>query len=227
MKISRKSGTLMMTVLVCSLLMSGIDAFFELSYITRSLIKILMFLLVPMSYFMMYREDIPNMKKLFVPKRKDLKVALLLGIGVYLIIMTAYFIFRNWIDFQGIKDSLMSGVGVNAENFVFVAIYISFVNSLLEEFFFRGYAFILLKKEIKPVFAYVFSSFLFAFHHVGMTTSWFSPVIYFLAMLGLFIGGLIFNFLNDKCENIYSSWLVHMCANFAINTVGFILFSIL
>ena len=32
-------------------------------------------------------------------------------------------------------------MGVNAGNFVFVALYISIVNSLLEEFFFRGFAF--------------------------------------------------------------------------------------
>ena len=32
---------------------------------------------------------------------------------------------------------------------------------------------------------------------------------------------------DEKYNNIYSSWLVHMCANFAINTVGFILFGIL
>ena len=42
----------------------------------------------------------------------------------------------------------------------------------------------------------------------------------------LFLGGLIFNYLNEKCKNIYPSWLVHMCANFATNTIGFILFGI-
>ena len=42
-----------------------------------------------------------------------------------------------------------------------------------------------------------------------------------------FAGGCIFNFLNEKCGNIYPSWLVHLCANLAINTVGFILFGIL
>ena len=35
------------------------------------------------------------------------------------------------------------------------------------------------------------------------------------------------NILNEKCENIYMSWLVHMFANFAINTVGCILFGII
>ena len=45
-------------------------------------------------------------------------------------------------------------------------------------------------------------------------------------MFGLIVGGLIFNALNDKFGNIYPSWFVHMAANFAINTIGFILFGI-
>jgi hypothetical protein len=38
---------------------------------------------------------------------------------------------------------------------------------------------------------------------------------------------VIFNILNEKSENIYASWLSHMFANFAINTIGFILFGII
>ncbi|NMO95148.1 hypothetical protein [Paenibacillus lemnae] len=38
--------------------------------------------------------------------------------------------------------------------------------------------------------------------------------------------GLLFNWLNEKNGNIYASWMVHMCANLAINTIGFMLFEI-
>ena len=41
--------------------------------------------------------------------------------------------------------------------------------------------------------------------------------------LVLVIGGMIFNWLNEKLDTIYCSWLTHMFANFAINTIGFIL----
>jgi hypothetical protein len=34
---------------------------------------------------------------------------------------------------------------------------------------------------------------------------------------------MLFNGLNDKFGGICVSWLVHMCANFAINTIGFML----
>ncbi len=225
--IMKKKWVLIGSVLFCALAMTLMDTFLDLSYGPRSLLKIMMFMIVPMLYFLMYKEDIPKIKQLFQPKKKDFLLALGLGAGVYIIILAAYFIFRSFIDLNTIKDALLENVGVSVENFLVVALYISFVNSLLEEFFFRGYAFILLKNEVKPVIAYGLSAFLFAFYHVGMTLTWFHPVIYVLAMLGLFIGGLIFNALNDQCGHIYPSWLVHMCANFAINTIGCILFGII
>ena len=222
-----KKKMLIGSVLFCSLTMTLMDTFLELSYGPRSLLKIMMFMIIPLMYFMKYKEDLPKIKQLFLPRKKDLLLALVLGAGVYGVILAAYFLFRNLIDLNTIQDALLENVGVSVENFLAVALYISFVNSLLEEFFFRGYAFILLKNEVKPVIAYVFSAFLFAFYHVGMTLTWFHPVIYVLAMLGLFIGGLIFNALNDRCGQLYPSWLVHMCANFAINTIGCILFGII
>ena len=222
-----KKKMLIGSVLFCSLTMTLMDTFLELSYGPRSLLKIMMFMIIPLMYFMKYKEDLPKIKQLFLPRKKDLLLALVLGAGVYGVILAAYFLFRNLIDLNTIQDALLENVGVSVENFLAVALYISFVNSLLEEFFFRGYAFILLKNEVKPVIAYVFSAFLFAFYHVGMTLTWFHPVIYVLAMLGLFIGGLIFNALNDRCGQLYPSWLVHMCANFAINTIGCILFGVI
>lgn len=227
MKFNRKSIYIIISVLFSALAMSFVDGIIEPPYFYKSVIKIILFLLIPMLYFITNKDEIVSLKKLFVPRKKDFILAISLGIGVFSVIMIAYFVFRNFIDFSSIKDSLTSGIGVNADNFVYVAIYISFVNSLLEEFFFRGFAFLILKRETNRVFAYIFSAALFALYHVGMTSGWFHFLIYILAMLGLFIGGCIFNFLNDKCENIYPSWLVHMCANFAINTIGFILFGII
>ncbi|MBQ8859427.1 MAG: CPBP family intramembrane metalloprotease [Clostridia bacterium] len=215
------------SVLFSTLLMCVVDGIISPPYLYKSLIKIVLFLLIPLLYFLTYRGKGAYLKKLFLPRRKDFLLALALGAGVFATVMGAYFLLRAHIDLSVIKDSLTSGAGITADNFVCVAIYISFVNSLLEEFFFRGYAFLTLKQECGRKFAYVYSAAMFALYHAGMTGGWFQLLIYALSMLGLFAGGCIFNFLNERCENIYPSWLVHMCANFAINTVGFILFGII
>lgn len=216
-----------LSVLFSTLLMCVVDGIISPPYLYKSMIKILLFLLIPLGYFLIYRGRAPYLGKLFRPQKKDLLLSLLLGGGVFFVIIGAYFLLRSHIDLSAIKDSLTAGAGVTADNFVYVAIYISFVNSLVEEFFFRGYAFLVLKQEMGRPFAYVFSAAMFALYHVGMTGGWFEILIYALSMLGLFVGGCIFNLLNERCENIYPSWLVHMCANFAINTIGFILFGII
>lgn len=227
MKLNRKSVYVIVSVLCASLLAAFVDGIISPPYFYKSIIKVALFLSAPLVYFILNPDELEHLKALFLPRKKDFAISLLLGGGVFTVVMVAYFICSEFIDLSGIRDSLTSGIGVTADNFIFVALYISFFNSLLEEFFFRGFAFLILKKEASKKFAYVFSSALFAFYHVGMTSGWFSGGIYILAMLGLFIGGCIFDKLNDRLGNIYPSWLVHMCANFAINTIGLILFEII
>lgn len=223
----KKTLYIILSVLILSVLMSLIDGFIKPPYFIKSIIKVVLFLIVPMAYFAFYKEERKQLGELFVPKSKDFFRAIVLGVLVYGVIVGAYFLLRGTFDFTSIAGSLVSDVGVTEDNFIYVALYISFANSLLEEFFFRGFAFITLKEKTGRKFAYIFSGALFAFYHVGMTAGWFHIVVFILAFSGLFVGGLIFNYLNEKCKNIYPSWLVHMCANFAINTIGFMLFGII
>lgn len=102
---------------------------------------------------------------------------------------------------------------------------ISFVNSFLEEFFFRGFSFLSLKECLNRNLAYTFSSAMFALYHIAMTVGWFSLPVVLLALLGLYIGGIIFNYINERFNTIYLSWLIHMFANFATNTIGYMLFN--
>ena len=134
---------------------------------------------------------------------------------------------KDVFDFSGITSALTNNIGVNGDNFIFVSLYISFVNSLLEEFFFRGFSFLTLRRISSSKFAYIFSAAVFSLYHVAMMIGWFSAGVFIIILAGLFAGGLIFNYLNDKSGTIYPSWFVHMFANFAINTVGFILFGII
>lgn len=101
------------------------------------------------------------------------------------------------------------------------------MKTFLEEFFYQGFGFITFKHHTSRKFAYIFSSAMFAFYHVGMLTAMFDWWVLPLLFAGLFVGGCIFNYLNENSENIYTSWASHMFANFAINTVGFMLFGII
>ena len=224
---SKQTKFIIIMASVCCLLMCFIDGVIIPPYFIKSVFKLILFLAVPIGYFIVNKSERGTLRKLFSPNKKGFLISLGLGIAVFAVIISAYFAFRGIYDFSGITAQLTGDIGVNKDNFIFVALYISFINSLLEEFFFRGFAFLCLKDKIPKWSAYALSSALFAFYHAGMTSGWFNPLLYILMMLGLFIGGCIFNFLNEKCENIYPSWLVHMFANFGINTIGCILFGII
>ena len=225
--LNRKALYVLLSVILCALIMSVVDGIIKPQYFIKSLVKLALFLIVPLIYFFVNRGEAGEVKKLFRPKGRDLLKALLLGTFVYAFIIGGYFLIRNVIDFSGVAGRLTSDAGVSADNFIYVSIYISLVNSFLEEFFFRGFAFITLKRITSRKFAYTFSALAFALYHSGMTAGWFNVGIFVLTLAGLYVAGVIFNILNEKSENIYTSWLVHMFANFAINTVGFILFGMI
>ena len=170
---------------------------------------------------MTFASKMVSLKEIFRFRKRGFGAALGLGIGIYALILGGWAIVRNWVDFSGIADSLTSTAGVTKENFLYVSLYISFVNSLLEEFFFRGFVYRNLAERTR--FAYIFSAAAFSLYHVAMMIGWFHPALLVLVLAGLFLGGLIFNWLNERLGCIYASWLTHMFANFAINTIGFIL----
>lgn len=212
-------------MVICCAVMAVVDGIIRPDYWVKSVIKLVLFLLLPLIYSVVDKSL--NLKSLFLPNKKGVLTAAALCIPLYIIIVAAYLLLKDVFDFSAVTATLTAGIGVNRDNFVFVALYISFINSLLEEFFFRGFAFLTLSRISSRKFAYIFSSAIFSLYHIAMMTGWFSAGVFIIALAGLFAGGLIFNLLNEKSGNIYTSWFVHMFANFAINTIGFMLFDII
>lgn len=222
---TKKSILTVALIVVFCVLMAAIDGIFKANYFVKSAIKFILFLILPAVYSF-YDKDI-RIKEVFKPLKSGISLALILGVSVYGIILGGYLLLKNVFDFSQITGTLTKNIGVTGKNFIFVSLYISFVNSLLEEFFFRGFAFFNLKRLSGRKFACLFSAAVFAIYHIAMMIGWFKIDVFLIVMTGLFAGGLIFNFLNEKSGTIYPSWLVHMFANFAINTIGFILFGII
>ena len=221
----KRSILIIIITLICCGVMTVVDGFIVPQYWIKSIIKIIFFLGLPISYALWDKEI--DLKSIFKPSKKGIFTALVLCVPMYIIIVGAYLLFKDVFDFSGITASLTEGIGVNKDNFIWVSLYISFVNSLLEEFFFRGFAFLTLRRFTGTKFALYFSAIAFACYHIAMMTDMFTVWIFGISMLGLIIGGIIFNLLNIKSENLYTSWFVHIFANFAINTIGFVLFGII
>lgn len=211
-----------LSVVAACICMGIVDAVIQPGYAVKSVVKMALFLGLPLICALLNRDG--SLKRAIVPDKRGVLLAGAAGVAIYAVILAAYFLFRNVFDFSALTASLTSTTGVNKENFLWVALYISLVNSLLEEFFFRGHAFLSMKAQAGRGFAYVFSAATFALYHIAMMIGWFDVTVVVLALAGLFAGGLIFNWFDERFGNIYMSWLVHMFANFATNTIGFILF---
>ena len=214
------------STVACALAMAFVDGVIQPTYALKSFLKVVLFLLVPLGYFGIFHAW-DKLKSLYLLKKRELLVALALGIGAFVVITGGYMVVSKFFNLDDAIWQMTAEGGVNPENFLYVSIYISLVNSMLEEFFFRGYAFLNLKSLTSRGFAYFFSAILFAVYHLGMVSGNGNPLIWGGALILLTASGLILNALNERSGSILTSWLLHMCANLAINTVGFYVFGML
>lgn len=223
--ISKKNIITIFMTLAC-ISMYLIESYIKPMYTIKSLYKITLFAGLPLIYCGLDKEV--KFKEYFsIKDKRQIKISLALGLVGYLLVQAGYFILKGFINLDNVAMVLETNLSVNKDNFVLVSLYISFINSLLEELFFRGFGFLTLNKFLSKRYSYAISAVAFSVYHVSILANWFNEVIFVLFIAGLFGTGLLFNFLNDKYNNIYNSWIVHMCANFSINTIGFIMFGLI
>lgn len=223
---NRKRIISIITIIILScIVLAVIDGIIQPRYLLKSGMKLMLFLVIPFVYALFDKKL--KLRELFKINKRGIKTAFMLCIPVYVVILAAYWLLKDVFDFSGITKALTNNIGVNGDNFLIVSVYISFINSFVEEFFFRGFAFLSLKRVTSGKAATIFSAAMFALYHIAIMTGWFSAGIFVITIAGLFLGGLIFNYLDARSDNIYTSWFVHMFANFSINTIGFMLFGII
>lgn len=213
---------IILTLILACFFMGYIDAILQPPYFQKSFFKILLFSLLPC---LVVSNRNAFFSHLLSYDKKSIQYGGFVGGILFCFLFGGYFLTRNFFDFSNITPSLESNMSITKENFLFVSLYIALINSFLEEFFFRGFAFLELKHHTTPEKACCLSAFFFACYHVAMMIGWFSIPVFCLALVGLFVGGLIFNFFAYQYNSLYPSWLIHGFCNLGINAVGFVLFS--
>lgn len=203
------------------LVMSLIEKIVQPSYFIKSIIKLLVFSLAMFVYCIKYKE---NFFKLINLKKKGLSKGLILFmLFSYFVIIVGYLLLRNHIDLNGIRESLLNKEQLNKNNFIFIFSYIIFINSFLEESFFRGFIYNVFKKEGYEKIGVLFSAFIFALYHIGIMDGWFNPFVMIVGVVGLFVTGIFLQDIVKREDNLLGSYLVHAIANLAINTIGTIM----
>lgn len=209
---------IILLMVVCCLLMLATEIMLDISYWTRSVIKTVLFLTAFLGGCLLLKVDILALFSFRSGKKALLSVGL--GLLVFGVIWGAWLLLSMFIDPAAIAASLMKNMQVGADNFIWVFLYICLFNAMLEEVFFRGLGFLVLRRFLPGWVSWVFSAGIFAVYHMAMLRGFFSPVLYVLALAGLFVGGLLFNWLDSAQDSLMPGWLVHLFANLAINTIG-------
>jgi len=215
-----KARGIMLLIAVCCVIMALIETVIEPVYAVKSAIKVIVFLLFPLIFAKMIQVDLFHHS--FALDRKGILKLLALGLSIYAVIIGAYALTKHFFDYPSLVRSLSADQKVAGDSFIWVALYISFCNSFLEEFLFRFVAFIQLSQFTARKTAYAFSSVIFAVYHISIIGASFPPLLLFLALIGLTIGGFIFDYVDEKNETICNSWMIHIFADLAIMTVWYI-----
>ena len=216
----KEKYSIIFITVICCVIMAFVETFIEPPYFVKSASKAVVFLALP--FISMKLLHIKVFDRSFALSKKTLMKLLLLGFCIYFVIIGAYILTKNTFDYASLVGSLSVDQKVDSSSFIWVALYISFFNSFLEEFLFRFLSFLKLSEFTTKRTAYLFSSVMFAVYHIAMIGTSFPPLLLIVALAGLFIGGGIFDFVDEKSKNIYHSWIIHMFADFAIMTIWYI-----
>lgn len=216
--ITRRDLTVILSLLAVGALIA-IERFLQPSYWIKSLIKAVIFLGCIGIYCWKFRENFFTVINL---KKKKLSPSLIMFmILVYGFVIAGFFMLRKAMDLSMIKSLLLSKEHIDSHNFIFVFLYIIIFNSFLEEAFFRGFIVYGFGQHVKGIKAY--SAAMFAIYHIGIISGWFLPFLIVFCIIGLFFAGGFLQLLCEKEDTLLASWLVHACANLAINTIGTIM----
>jgi membrane protease YdiL (CAAX protease family) len=162
-------------------------------------------------------------------RRFKKKVILMLGIGIIIaaIYVAAFFLLKGHLDLQLIAAELGAFASINLNNIIFIGISIIIVDSLLEEFFWRGFMFDRMRKLMKPWIAYLITGIAFSFHHIMFYHGWFNLTFFIIATFGLAAYAMIMNYIFQRYKDLLSCWVVHAFADIAQISIALMVFGMI
>jgi len=190
------------------------------------ILKLFLFSIFPIIYILKTGDNVVKDSIINKKRSKLFSLSTFLGIIIFVIIIISFNFLKQYIDIPQLVGEFEDKYKINKTNIVYYGLYITFINSLIEEFFFRGFIFLNIKKLKYKKLAYIISSLAFAIYHIANFQNWFSIGMFLFVSVGLFIGGCIFNYLDDKQETFLNSWFVHIAADLAIILIGFKIFEV-
>ena len=174
------------------------------------------FLLLPLIYCRLHgisvRRDVLKLQNW----RRGLKWTLALGLLAILIFWGAYFALGDLLlDRSKIVAKIGTQFSVNSRTVFVIAPITIVLNSLLEEFFYRGFAFGLLVQRNRAV-GYVLPAVVFTVQHVLFIYDWMGWVPFAMAVAGLFVFAVVLERMYAETETLVAPWIIHVFGDVAM-----------
>jgi len=187
-------------------------------YLIKALIKLSSIVLILLINSKIHQEKLKNL--IYFRNMKPAKNLYLAMAVVFFGTLIIFCLIRNYLDLASIRQNLITKEQLTKQNCLFVFAYIAIVNSFLEEALFRGFLYHIFEHSKTGM---IFSACAFSLYHLGIIDNWLNPAILIFCMIGLVAVGIFLQMICNHYESLKASWIVHGCANLAINTIGFIL----
>lgn len=107
--------------------------------------------------------------------------------------------------------------------FVLFALYLIFVNSAMEEYVWRWFAFVHCERLFGARPSIVLSGLCFTLHHAVTFSVQFAPGAAALASLGVFVGGCTWSWCYLRFRSVWPGWISHAIADLAGLWIGWTL----
>lgn len=108
-------------------------------------------------------------------------------------------------------------------HYLLFAIFVSFIHSLIEEYYWRWFVYGQLRQLVRPWMAHALAAISFAAHHIVVTTQFFSPTLGIIFGLLVGVGGLIWSLHYQRQGSLLSPWVSHMISDIGLLSFGYYL----
>jgi len=226
---SRKKIFLLLTLVLPLFLLILVRSLTTPNYFLSSIYKVVF--LAPFLYaFLFFRSSWKKqlLKDFsFLAFRRYFSVALLWGVIIGISYFMGFLLLKSFLSFDAITSSLAQFASITPTNILFIGAYIILFNSLLEEFFWRGFFFQESLRSFRKFWAYFLTGIGFSLYHLAFLYTWFSWPFIFLAGIGLFMYSFVMCFLFERYKDLFTCWFIHAIVDVAQITIALILFGII
>jgi membrane protease YdiL (CAAX protease family) len=184
-------------------------------------VKIFIFLL---PVFVLGISKIKKFPKGLKPDIKDISCGLLSALFIFAV----FYVFLHtplWQFIEVGKTAVISKVNnFNiGQHFLLYSLVISFIHSLLEEYYWRWFIFGGIKNIFPSFTAHILAAAVFSLHHFVVCIYYFPLITAAVLTFIVFCGGMLFSILYSRKGLLPGAWIAHVAADICIFYSGFLL----